>query len=46
VGVLAMAATRIACDAWVADRGRGDLPALIQDQLNAVHLQPDPQGAR
>lgn len=46
VGVLAMAATRIACDEWVADRGRGDLPALIQDQLNALRLQADPQGAR
>lgn len=38
VGALTMAAARLACDAWVADGGRGDLPALIQDHLAAVEL--------
>lgn len=38
LGVLTMAAARLACDVWVADGGRGDLPALVQQHLNAVQL--------
>ena len=33
VGALTMAAARLACDAWVADDGRGDLPELIRHHL-------------
>jgi len=39
VGALTMAAARLACDIWVADGGRGDLPALIQHHLAAVELR-------
>lgn len=38
LGALTMAAARLACDTWVADGGTGDLPALIQQHLNAVRL--------
>ncbi|MCW2755116.1 MAG: Transcriptional regulatory protein [Marmoricola sp.] len=38
LGALTMTAARLACDDWVADGGRGDLPDLIQTQLSAVHL--------
>ncbi|MFL6154666.1 MAG: TetR family transcriptional regulator [Marmoricola sp.] len=38
LGALTMAAARLACDRWVADGGRGDLPALIQQHLSAIHL--------
>lgn len=33
VGALTMAATRIACDEWVAGDGAGDLPELIRRHL-------------
>lgn len=42
VGAMTMAAARLACDVWVDDDGRGDLPALIQQHLSALHLD---QGA-
>lgn len=38
IGALTMAAARLACDVWVADGGHGDLPALTQKYLAAVHL--------
>lgn len=38
VGAMTMAAARLACDVWVADEGRGDLPALIQHHLTSLHL--------
>lgn len=43
IGVMTMAAVRLACDEWVADRGAGDLPELIRRHLDAVevrHLSP------
>lgn len=40
LGALSMAATRLACDVWVADGGAGDLPALVQQYLSAIAL-PD-----
>lgn len=39
LGALTMAAARLACDIWVADDGRGDLPALIQQHLAAVTMR-------
>jgi AcrR family transcriptional regulator len=33
VGAMTMAAARLACDVWVADEGRGDLPELIRRHL-------------
>lgn len=42
LGALVMAAARLACDDWVADGGRGDLPALIQRHLDAIAV---PEGA-
>jgi AcrR family transcriptional regulator len=33
IGAMTMAAARLACDAWVADDGRGDLPELIRRHL-------------
>ncbi len=36
LGALTMAAARLACDIWVADDGRGDLPALIQHHLKGL----------
>jgi AcrR family transcriptional regulator len=42
LGALVMAAARLALDRWVADGGHGDLPALIQEQLAAVHLEGAP----
>lgn len=42
VGALSMAAARLACDVWVADGGRGNLPELIQQYLNSVHLTAAP----
>jgi AcrR family transcriptional regulator len=38
VGALAMAAARLACDAWVATEGRGDLPAMLQQYLAAIEV--------
>jgi hypothetical protein len=38
LGALTMAAARLACDVWVADGGRGDLPALTQQYLAALEL--------
>jgi len=38
VGALTMAAARLACDIWVADQGRGDLPSLMQQHLNALDV--------
>lgn len=38
LGALTMAAARLACDVWVADDGRGDLPALIQQYLAALQF--------
>lgn len=38
LGALTMAAARLACDVWVADGGRGDLPELIQQYLASVQL--------
>ena len=38
VGAIAMAATRLACDAWVADGGTGDLPALLERHLAPFDL--------
>lgn len=38
VGAMTMAAARLACDLWVADGGRGDLPALTQRHLAALDL--------
>lgn len=43
LGALTMAAARLACDVWVADGGHGDLPALVQQYLSAVHLAPAPE---
>lgn len=40
LGALAMAAARLACDVWLADDGRGDLPGLIQHHLAAIDLAP------
>ncbi|WP_209717107.1 TetR family transcriptional regulator [Marmoricola sp. OAE513] len=45
LGALTMAATRLACDVWVADGGRGDLPALIQQYLGFVQIDPTHRGA-
>lgn len=42
LGALTMAAARLACDVWVADDGRGDLPALIQTYLNSMGLASVP----
>ncbi len=36
LGALTMAAARLACDIWVADEGRGDLPSLIQKHLKGL----------
>lgn len=38
LGALVMAAARLACDDWVADGGRGDLPDLIQRHLDAITI--------
>jgi len=38
LGAMTMAAARLACDIWVADGGRGDLPELIQRHLAAIDL--------
>lgn len=38
LGAMTMAAARLACDRWVADGGRGDLPALIRAHLAAVEI--------
>lgn len=40
LGALAMAAARLACDAWLDDDGRGDLPAMLQEHLAAVRMDP------
>jgi len=42
VGALTMAALRLALDDWVADGGRGDLPALVDRALCAATV---PDGA-
>ena len=36
LGAMTMAATRLACDEWVAGGGSGDLPELIQKYLSAL----------
>jgi AcrR family transcriptional regulator len=36
VGALTMAATRLACDRWVADEGRSHLPDLMQHYLTPL----------
>lgn len=48
LGALTMAAARLACDRWIEDGATGDLPALIQQYLEAVqiparqqHLSPE-----
>jgi AcrR family transcriptional regulator len=38
LGALTMAAARLACDVWVAEGGAGDLPALIQQYLDAIQV--------
>lgn len=38
LGAMTMAAARLACDVWVEDGGRGDLPELIQRYLGAIDL--------
>lgn len=38
LGAMVMAAARLACDIWVADGGRSDLPALIQQHLAAIEI--------
>ena len=38
VGAMAMAAARLACDEWVVDEGRGDLPAMMRRHLAALEL--------
>lgn len=38
LGAVTMAAARLACDRWVDDGGRGDLPALIQEHLAAIDV--------
>lgn len=38
VGAMAMAAARLACDQWVDDGGRGDLPALMDQHLSTLVL--------
>jgi AcrR family transcriptional regulator len=38
LGAMTMAAARLACDRWVDDGGRGDLPALIQQHLAAIDV--------
>lgn len=38
LGAMVMAAARLACDRWVAEDGRTDLPALIQQHLAAVEI--------
>jgi AcrR family transcriptional regulator len=38
IGALTMAAVRLACDEWVADGGRTDLPELIRRHLDAIDV--------
>jgi AcrR family transcriptional regulator len=38
VGALTMAAVRLACDRWVTDGARSDLPTLIRTHLDAVEV--------
>jgi hypothetical protein len=38
VGAMAMAATRLAVDEWVAGDGRGDLPSMLQRHLAAFEM--------
>jgi hypothetical protein len=38
LGALTMAAVRLACDEWVADDGRSDLPHLIRTRLDAIEV--------
>jgi AcrR family transcriptional regulator len=42
IGAMTMAAVRLACDDWVADGGRTDLPALIRTHLGAVEVSSQP----
>ncbi len=42
LGALVMAAARLACDVWVADEGRGDLPTLIQQYLGTIEIADRP----
>lgn len=38
IGAVAMAAVRLACDEWVSDDGRTDLPPLIRKHLDAIEI--------
>ncbi len=38
IGAMAMAAARLACDAWLETEGTGDLPALMERQLGGFEL--------
>ena len=38
LGAMTMAAARLACDRWVDDDGRSDLPLLIQQHLAAIEV--------
>jgi AcrR family transcriptional regulator len=44
IGAMTMAAVRLACDQWVADDGRSDLPALIRMHLDAIDVTSHPTG--
>ena len=45
IGAMAMAATRLAVDAWVATDGRGDLPDLLERHLASLEVQGTQHGA-
>ena len=46
IGAMTMAAARLACDEWVADDGRADLPALIRKHVDAIDVvSPQRAGA-
>jgi hypothetical protein len=38
IGAMTMAAARLACDEWVAEGGRTDLPALIRKHVDAIDV--------
>lgn len=39
LGAMTMAASRLACDEWVAGGGSGDLPALVAKYLAAIRIE-------
>ena len=46
IGAMTMAAARLACDEWVANDGRTDLPALIRKHVDAIDVvSPQRAGA-